>query len=263
MKAHAEQGLTLVELAVALAVMAVLLPMVATAASVSWRTLTGVTVQTTLASTARQVLGELAMQLGGAQPQGYCPGAPGSLANPLVELSTPLSSCPAPAAGPPAIPGAPGLPSPAGSACGTPAEGPAAVVVATGTCLGFFAYDYQGTAASQVPLSPPELVYAWAGAGGLWVSYYAPATGATYTNPSWASTALRRFVGTTTTSAPFSYTDSCGAAWTPAEGLGAISVVTVDATFSLRSQSLTERYDIALTGNAYNATAAWNAAQCP
>lgn len=259
-----EAGYTIIEMVVALAVMLVLFPVTAAGASAAVKFLVSVTEQSATQSTASNVLTTLTMQINGAQPIGYCPDAPGAAVNQTLELTTPVSDCANIGQGPPTgIAPTNLVPEPAGTSCPQATVGPSSVFAATATCIGFFSYDYEGSIADlsiNKPLNPPEAVWVWQGGGGaIYATYYPPAATATYTDPSWAATARRRYIGTDASTAPFSFYGQSNTELGAPIPLPSIQTIGISGTFTFnRNQSIHEAIRVMVSGNVYQAQTQWN-----
>jgi hypothetical protein len=279
-----------------MAIMLIAFPMIVIGVGGSSASLATLTVHSTLLSRGTTTLATAEQQLGGAQPPPYCPNAPGSALTGSLIFTTPLASCAQPAQGPPAgIAGGYSLPAPA-TAC-TPSNalgplvGPTALVVADPLCVGFFSYDYEGSAtnAANTPLTPPGLVYVLVSGTTLETVTYAPgaftavngtptcaiATAPTYTNPCWTANSVGsvRVVGTLQASqaSVFSYYGSANSLMVPATSpvcvsgtsaaqcagtLAQIQVVEVTAAFQeSNTSSVPSDTRIAVSGNVYQAQA--------
>lgn len=276
----------LAEIAVSLAVAAILMPIVGGALYEGYQFLTSTTARSALIDGGATLLDTVEAQLQGAQPLGYCSSAASSPDSAAI-LETPLDSCQQTALGPPPPAGASSwagyvsLPSPSLAACGDPQLTAGALVTATASCVGFFSYDYQTAAlAAGGPFDPPELTYLWTGGGSLWVTSYLP-TGS-YTNagcpapeascadPDWQSaTSSTRFVGRLADAAILSYSDEQDATVpfdpdlappaVPLSDLGNVVVITVATTLSSPPDTtLSQRAEVTVSGDADTATSDGN-----
>jgi hypothetical protein len=248
----------LAELAVALLLLGLLLPLLGVGLDGTWKLFSTLNGRAVASTEGIVLLSAAEAELQGAQPLGYCatPSDAG-VTGPAAAIEVPMTSCSSTALG--AVPpdGAADwssfvspLPVPSASSCGAAELGPGALVAATATCIGFFSYDGElsGSSSASIgalsetgPFTPPELTYLWRcvgpcpGSGGtraLWLTSYAPSGG--YTNagcpsatagcsdPDWATaTIAQRYVGTLAAvgGSVFSYRDASGAPVAVDDGL--------------------------------------------
>lgn len=181
-----ERGQVLVDLLVAMGIMAVIGALIAPALLATTQSLSTLTTKATSAQQATQDLSQLAQAVYGAQPVGWCPStpaaAPTGLADAYGPMTTPAADCPDPSEGPPGQPGpiftyepsnpagaagqlAPALP---GLGSGWARSGQEA---AAPTLLGFYATDFT---VAPSPTGAPELVFAYRSADELLVVAFAP-----------------------------------------------------------------------------------------
>ncbi len=201
----------LAELAVALLLLGLLLPLVGLAIDNTYSLVTVVTARAAAGSGGVELLSAVEAALQGAQPLGFC-ASPDDRSSQWSPVGTPLDGCARTALGPPPPDGAADwsasvspLPDPSPAACGTPELGAGALVTATAGCVGFFSYDDEpsgastgeGALAGDGPFTPPDLTYLWrcdaacpasGGGGGLWLTSYGP-TGS-YTDPGCPTTTV-------------------------------------------------------------------------
>jgi hypothetical protein len=201
----------LAELAVALLLLGLLLPLLGVGLDGTWRLFTTLNGRAAASTEGIVLLSAAEAQLQGAQPLGYCASPSGAgVAGPAAAVGVPMAACSSTALGPVPPDGAAdwsslvsSLPVPSVSSCGTAELGPGALVAATATCIGFFSYDGEASGSSAStststsagalsdtgPFTPPELTYLWrcagpcpsaGGARALWLTSYAPTGG--YTN---------------------------------------------------------------------------------
>jgi hypothetical protein len=233
------------ELAVALLLLGLLLPLVGLGLDSTWRLVSVVTARAAAGRSGLELSSTVGAILQGAQPLGYCasPDDPSATGSPV---GTPLDACSRTALGPPPPGGAADwsawispLPDPSAGTCGRAELGPGALVTATSSCVGFFSYDDEpsgagtgaGALAGDGPFTPPDLMYVWRcrtscpepGGAGLWLTAYAPTGSYTdagcptatvpCTNADWSSaTSSDRYLGPVldSTGPLFGYQDAAG-----------------------------------------------------
>jgi type II secretory pathway pseudopilin PulG len=215
-----ESGISgVIEIVVAVVILGLLFPMIAITVGALTNNAASLSAGSVVQASQVTALTNAQEQLAGAQPAPYCSdpaGAGGSSPNYEAYFSTAESACPVPAQGPPAAVVAaaavganvPVLPYPPASTCSngssgfTPSVGPGSLVVANNACVGFFSYDFEGSATGSgqgAVLNPPSLVYIYQANRQLSIASYTPSgtqSGTTcasgtlsYTNPCWGTAA--------------------------------------------------------------------------
>jgi hypothetical protein len=241
----------LAELAVALLLLGLLLPLVGVGLDNTWRLFASLNARSVAGADGVVLLSAAEAQLQGAQPLGYCASPSGAAGDndPAAVIEVPIGDCDRTGLGPPPPGGAADwsgyvspLPDPSTASCATAELGPGALVAATGTCIGFFSYDGEasgspgagsGALSDGGPFAPPVLTYLWrcqtdcpgsGGPVGLWLTTYAPTGGytnagcpsadAACTDADWSAAAVtERYVGTIAAGSDplFTYHDAGGA----------------------------------------------------
>jgi hypothetical protein len=242
----------LAELAVALLLLGLLLPLVGVGLDNTWRLFASLNSRSAASTDGLVLLSAAEAQLQGAQPLGYCASPSGAAADgdPAAAIEVPVADCTRTGLGPPPPGGAADwsgyvspLPDPSNASCGTAELGAGALVAATGRCIAFFSYDGEasgspgsgsGALSDRGPFAPPVLTYLWrcdagcpgpGGPAGLWLTSYEPTGGytnagcpsadASCTDADWsAASVTQRYLGrgSVGSDAMFSYRDAGGAA---------------------------------------------------